>query len=110
MNFLNPVVQSTMFELCRHLNNRGRKVVSGGKYVMSKTPMNSTSSMGSTARITSRIGLLKRYDESKRLKPTGGAMKPSYMLARKMIPRWTGSIPKAMPTGTSKGTTTTMAA
>ena len=70
-----------------HLNNRGRKVVSGGKYVMSKTPMSSTSSMGSTARITSRIGLLKRYDERSRFKPTGGAMKPSSMLARKMIPR-----------------------
>ena len=60
--------------------------------------------------MTSSIGLLKRYEASRRFKPTGGARNPSSMFARKMIPRCTGSSPNAMPTGTNRGTTTTMAA
>lgn len=44
----------------RDLNKPGRKVVSGGKYVISNTPSSSTNNMGIVARITSTMGLLKR--------------------------------------------------
>ena len=41
--------------------------------------------------------------------PTGGVRYPSSKLARKMIPRCTGSMPKAIPIGAISGTTTNMA-
>src|SRR5438105_899014 len=36
--------------------------------------------------------------------PTGGVRYPSSMLVRKTMPRWTGSMPKASPSGTISGT------
>jgi hypothetical protein len=51
--------------------------------VINNTPISRTSNIGIVARMTSIMGMLKRYDESKRFKPTGGARKPSSMLARK---------------------------
>jgi hypothetical protein len=45
------------------------------------------------SRNTLRTGRSKRYDDRNRFSPIGGVRYPSSMLARKIIPRWAGSMP-----------------
>ena len=77
---------------------------------MTSTPIPRIAIIGSAATHTSRTGRLKRYDARKMFRPTSGVRNPSSRFAMKMMPRCTGWIPNAAPSGTMSGTTTTIAA
>ena len=56
-----------------------------------------------------KTGFSKRNEAMNRFIPTGGVEYPIPKLAKKIIPRCTGSTPKLIAIGAIKGTTTRMA-
>src|SRR5207302_1065025 len=91
------------------VSNATTPVVMAGTYVISSTPTAMMTRNGSAFRYRSGSGFWNRDALRNRFRPMGGKRNPSSRFARKTTPRWTGSTPKAAPSGATSGASTTIA-